>query len=87
MWVLINNNVVTRQVFLCFMTFDFLLQVLIIICLYSTVGAVPSVSIGLIEALDYSNPLVIAIIVIVQATILTTTFSALCVLVFRQFSW
>ena len=35
MWVMINNNVVTRSVFLSFITFDFLLQILIIICLYS----------------------------------------------------
>lgn len=35
MWVLINNNVVSQNIYLLFMAFDFLLQVLLIVCLYA----------------------------------------------------
>lgn len=35
MWVLINNNVVTKNMYVGFMGIDFLFQLMIILCFYS----------------------------------------------------
>jgi hypothetical protein len=87
MWVLINNNLVTKNIFLFFMGVDFILQVMIILCLYSQVGAVPVISTQLIDAFDYSDVHIIAVVAISQGAILTVTFSFLLILVFKDLSW
>lgn len=87
MWVLINNSLITRGMFLTFMGFDFIFQILIILCLYSQVGAVPFISITLIDAFDYSDVNVIAIVAIAQGTILILSMAMILVLVFKRFSW
>lgn len=43
-WVLINNNVISQNAYISFMTLDFLFQFLFILCLYDSVGAVPPLS-------------------------------------------
>lgn len=87
MWVLINNNIVTQNLFLFFMGIDFLLQLMIILCLYSQVGAVPAISTVLIDAFDYSDADIISVIAIAQGAVLMTTLAMLCILVFKEFSW
>lgn len=87
MWVIINNNLITRNIFLFFMSLDFILQVMIILCLYSQVGAVPIISTQLIDAFDYADVNVIAFVAIMQGAILILSFSLLAVLVLKEFSW
>ena len=87
MWVLINNNIITKNIYVGFMSIDFILQLLIVLCLYSEVGAVPAISDFLIGAFDYQNATVVGIVAVTQAAILTITLSVICVLVFKEFSW
>lgn len=87
MWVLINNSLITRGIFLFFMGIDFILQILLILCLYSQVGAVPVISTTLIDAFDYADVNIIAIVAIAQGTILILSMALILVLVFKRFSW
>ena len=65
MWVLINNNIITRNIYLAMMSFDFLITFLIILCLYNSVNSIPQLSEALIDVIDYSNPLILAIVALV----------------------
>ena len=87
MWVLINNNLVTRNLYLAFITFDFIINFILILCLYSQVNSVPILSNSLIMILDYDNPLILSIIAISQSCLLIIALAFMAVLVLKTYSW
>ena len=64
MWLMINNNLVTRNIFLIMMVFDFVVNFIIMLCIYSQVNSIPLLSQSLINAFDYNDPTILSIIAI-----------------------
>ena len=87
MWVLINNNIVTRNIYLAMMCFDFLITFLIILCLYNSVNSIPLLSEALVEVIDYSDPSILAIVAIVQAAILLSALAVISLIMAKRYSW
>lgn len=44
LWALINNNPVSRNLYLLFLAIDFVEILLLILCIYSQAGSVPEIS-------------------------------------------
>jgi hypothetical protein len=87
MWVLINNNVVTRNIYIFFMMIEFAFNLLLIICLYNQVESIPTISRSTLNILDYNEPVHLSIVAIVHAAIHIMTLVFLAILVFKDYSW
>jgi hypothetical protein len=44
MWVLINNNVVSRNLYILMLLVEFAINVMLILCLYNEVQSIPTIS-------------------------------------------
>lgn len=87
MWVLINNNVVSSSLYLLMMSFEFIFNVLLILCLFNEVQSVPTLSPQVITILDYNEPTHLSIVAIVHAGIHVMTFAFLGLLIFKDYTW
>jgi hypothetical protein len=55
MWVLINNNVVSSNIFVLMILIELVFNLIITLGLYYQVGCMPSMSSSIMNILDYSN--------------------------------
>jgi hypothetical protein len=62
MWMLINNNIVTRNIYIVLMSFEFTFNFVMILCLYNEVNSVPILSESLVKALDFDDSYLLSII-------------------------
>ena len=87
MWVLINNNVVSRNIYILMLFFEFVINVVLILCLYNEVQSIPTISKDIINILDYNHPEYLSIVAIVHAAIHIMTLAFLCLLIFKDYTW
>jgi hypothetical protein len=87
MWVLINNNVVSRNLYILMLLAEFAINVILILCLYNEVQSIPTISEQVIKILDYNDPTHLSIVAIVHAGIHVTTLAFISLLVFKDYSW
>lgn len=86
-WVLLNNNIVTPSMYYIFLLVDFVVNLVMILCLYHAVGSIPSFSQDVIDLLDFSTPLVLAIVSIAIFAVIAVLLGTMCLLIFKDFSW
>jgi hypothetical protein len=87
MWVLINNNVVSRNGYLLMMLIEFTFNILLILCLYNEVKSVPTISQSLIDILDYNDPFYLSIVALVHAGVHLISLGFLLILIFKDYQW
>jgi len=87
MWVLINNNIVSRNIYFLMLCLEFVFNVLLILCLYNEVQSIPAISKQVIDILDYNDPIHLSIVAIVHAGIHLMTLAFICLLIFKDYSW
>ena len=64
MWLLINNNIITRNFFLLFMLFELACNFLVILYMYNSAHSIPTMSPSILETLNYEDSMTNAIIAI-----------------------
>jgi hypothetical protein len=86
-WVFLNNNIVTLQMYYAFQLIDFVISLLMILCLYHSVGSIPSLSPSLINAFNFSEPQWMAIVSMSITGVFILILGTICLLIFKNFSF
>jgi hypothetical protein len=87
MWVLINNNVVSRNLYILMLCIEFIINILLILCLYNEVHSIPTISKQVINILDYNDARYLSIVAIVHSGIHVVTLAFICLMIFKDYSW
>ncbi len=87
MWVLINNNVVSRNLYIMMLFVEFIFNIMLILCLYNEVESMPTISKQIINTLDYNDPRYLSIVAIIHSGIHVITLAFICLLIFKDYSW
>ena len=88
MWALIHNNIVSTTLYMAFLVLDFAFSLLLIVCLYRTVGgASREISITIYELLDISDINLLSYLMIIVAGCFLTMTAILMILGFNNFDW
>lgn len=82
-WALLNNNIVTPSMYYTLLSFEFAINLVLVLCLYHTVGSMPALSESVLNLVDYSEANSMAVVSMSITGVMVAVIASICVLIFK----